>query len=158
MLREDFESRLRPFETPLRRLVRVGSRPDRNPAAAVDSLQFAVQNLRHIGLGVNLVFKFEAFAEFHEFVRVAGVTIAAAELAAPIGVQTPFERHAGPGSVQHALRFNLEILNDPLGLQQLALSRQPCNSDEARRGRIAEQHAPSIRLLFAYCQAKAFLM
>ena len=26
------------------------------------------------------------------------------------------------------------------------------DSDQARRGRIAEQHRPSIRLLFAYCQ------
>ena len=85
------------------RLIRIGGGADRYAAAAVDSFQLPPENPRHIRLRVDLVFELEAVAQFHEFVCVARVAILAAEFAAAVRIQTPLERHAGPGPVQQTL-------------------------------------------------------
>ncbi len=47
--------------------------------------------------------------ELHELVRVAGVAIDAAELAAAVGIDGPLERHAAGGAVQEATGGQLEV-------------------------------------------------
>jgi hypothetical protein len=91
-----------------------------------------------------------AFAQFHKLVGVARIAVSEAELAAPVRIQAPLKRHAGPGSVEQAAGFHLEIPDYPFGFQYFALRRKFRDSDQARQGRIAEQHPFNIRLLFAY--------
>src|SRR5215475_1649136 len=73
---------------------------------------------------------------------IAGVAIAAPELAPPVRIQSPRERHAGPDAIQDTARLQLEIADDALGFQNFALGRQSGDPDQARRGRIPEQHNP----------------
>ena len=120
------------------------------PLAAVDLLQFAAQDRLQVRFREDFVFEFGAVAQFHEFVGVAGVAIAAGELATSVRVDAPGERHAGPGAVEHAAAGDFEVLDHAFGFQNFALGREAGDADQARRGRIAEQqHEPNIRLLFA---------
>jgi hypothetical protein len=149
---EDFEGGPGALEAAFGGLVRVRCSADGDAGGAVDLHQFPAQNGRQVRFGVDLVFEFGAVAQFHELVGVAGVAIPASEFAPAIGIESPLKRHSGPGPVQHAFAADFEILDDPLRFQNLARGGKFGDPDQARRGRIAEQHPSSIRLLFAYCQ------
>ena len=82
-----------------------------------------------------------AFMEFHEFVCVTGIAVAAGELAAPVGVDGPRERQTGPGPVQHAAAVNFKVADGAFGFQYFALSGEARDSGQTRQGRIAEQHS-----------------
>jgi hypothetical protein len=56
------------------------------------------------------------------------------------------KRHSGPDPIQHASATDLEVLDGAFGFQNFALGGELCDSDQARRGRIAEQHD----LIFAF--------
>ena len=93
----------------------------------------------------------KAFAsQLHELVGVSGITVLASEFAAAIRIHGPRERHAGLRPVQQAARLNFEILDAGFRLERRAFGRQSRNPDQARRGRIAEQHDPIFRLFFAF--------
>src|SRR5712671_4101708 len=66
----------------------------------------------------------------HELVRVAGIAVAAGELAAAIGVDSPGEGHARFGAVQKAVSGELEVFYLAFGFQQLALSSQFRDADK----------------------------
>jgi hypothetical protein len=78
--------------------------------------------------------------QFHEFMRIARVTIPATEFTPAVWIQAPFKRHAGPGPVQQTLAADFEVLHPPFCFQYFAFRRKFRDSDKARRGRIAEQH------------------
>src|SRR5437667_6866942 len=78
--------------------------------------------------------------------RVAGITVFAAELAAPVRVDGPLERLAWLGAVENAARGNFKILHAAFGLEQFALGGQPGNPHEC--------HILYVRFLFASLQEK----
>jgi hypothetical protein len=81
--------------------------------------EFRAQEFRRPNFGIDLPLKVLSVPHLHELVRVAGVTILAAELASSVGIDGPGERHtparfavecgaAGEGKVLH-----LGALADP---------------------------------------------
>jgi hypothetical protein len=91
--------------------------------------------------GVDLVLEVEG-VHLHELMRVASVAVLAAELAAPVRVDGPLERHVRLGTVQDAARGDFEILNGAFGFQQFALGRQTRDAHECH-----SSFSPFIRLL-----------
>ena len=147
--RENLEDGVRPHETPLGGLIRIGRRADCNGLAFIDFRQLALQNFGHSRFRVDLVFECGGVF-FHELVRVAGVAIFAAEFAAAVGIDGPAERHARFGPVQQAARGDLEILHGAFGFENLALRSQLCNPYQATfvgrqfglGKRVEQQHVP----------------
>src|ERR1019366_24976 len=79
---------------PLRRLVRIGRRAERNGFPGLDSTQVTPQQIRSVLLDVDLPLELRTVAHFHEFVSVAGITVLAGELAAAIRIDRPGERQS----------------------------------------------------------------
>ena len=80
----------------------------------------------------NLLFEFVAI-QLHEFVRIAGVAIAAAEFAAAIGVDRPVERDVlGFAMIQDRANRQKEILRAALGLRARGGSGETRNADQFR--------------------------
>ncbi len=90
MMREFLQNRARNLVTPLGGLVRVGGGPNGDRLAILNLPQLLAQQIRGVLLDEDLVL--EVFVgHFHEFVRVAGITVFAGKLAAPIRIDRPGE-------------------------------------------------------------------
>ena len=134
---EDFEDGAGSAEAALGRLIGIGCGADGYRLIWGYFAQVSAQQRGGVGLGVDLVFEF-AGVEVHEFVRVAGVAVAASELAAAVGVDRPFEGQARFGAVEEAAGGEFEVLYLALGFQSLAFRGQ---------FRDADQHF----LMFSFC-------
>jgi len=144
MFGEGFENGACAFETAFGGLVGIGRGADGDAAGGVCAAQFAAEDLANVGFRVDAVLKIGAVAQFHEFMGIPGIAITAAKLTTPVRVDTPRKRHAGPGPVEHAAAIDLEIPDGPFGFQDFAFGRKASNTDQTRRGRIAEQQHTSI--------------
>ena len=114
--------------------------PQRYALAGLDAAQVLTQASLNAALGVDPVFEVVAVPEFHELMCVTGIAVAATKLAAPVRVQAPGERHAGPDTVERTAGFDLEILDRPLRFENFASGCQTRNTDQVRLRRIAGQH------------------
>ena len=95
-----------------------------------DLLQFAAQQFRGGGLGVDLVLEILAVLHPHEFMGIAGIAVFAAEFAATVWVDGPGEGHIRLGPVQNAASLDFEILDLRLRFQQRAFGGQFGDPDE----------------------------
>lgn len=127
---EDLQDGARAAEAALGGLVRVRGGPYGDAVLQRNPGQFAAQDARCGGFGVDLIFEFGGVLHSHEFVGIAGVAVAAAELAAPVGVNGPAEGHIGLGAIEDGAGGNLEIADLRLRLQQIALGGQACNAGQ----------------------------
>src|SRR4051812_42852494 len=100
--RENLEHRPCPSVTSFRRLIRIGRGAERNRFTGLYAGQFFCQMSFDVALGKNPVFELLTITQFHELVGVSGIAISATELAAPVRVEAPGERHAGPDPVERA--------------------------------------------------------
>jgi hypothetical protein len=87
------------------------------PVGTIQLAQLPAQDLRGGRLGVDLGLEFAPVFHPHELVRVARITVLAAELAAAVGIDGPLEGHVGLGAVEDAARADLEVLDLRLGFQ-----------------------------------------
>jgi hypothetical protein len=104
-------------------------------------------------LDVDFLLELCAVAHFHKFMSVAGIAVAAAELAATVRVDGPGERHSSlaVATIQQGFRGESEVFDFVSLAQGLALRGQPGDADE--RGFLGEREQGKrghIRLLFAY--------
>jgi len=82
----------------------------------------------------NLLLEFNAVADFHELVGVAGVTIFACELAAAIRIDCPGEGHLTTtiAAVQQRLHRQCEVFDFVPLADTFTMRGEACNSHQAR--------------------------
>src|SRR5581483_5733700 len=93
MVGELLEDRARDFIAVLGGLIGIGGRAQRDGFAWFDTPEFVAQKLGGVLLDVNLLFELQAVAHLHKLVGVAGIAIAAAELASAVWIDRPGEGH-----------------------------------------------------------------
>src|SRR6185295_11166800 len=140
----------------LGRLVGIGRGADRDRLALERGLPQALQeSLGRPLLDEDLALEVLPLAEIEEVVGVAGVAVGAAELAAPVGVDRPGERHAiGRAAVQDLADLETEILDAGPGADGLGIGIRPADrrgeredGEEGLRG-----HTLYLRLPSGRCQ------
>src|SRR5215470_2413409 len=94
MPREFLQDAAGDAKLPLRGLIGIGSRTDRDRLPPAHLLELLPQEPRRMLLDVDPAFEVERIAQLHEFMCIARVTILAAELAAAIRIDHPDEGHA----------------------------------------------------------------
>jgi hypothetical protein len=95
MLVEDLDHLTRDAVAAFGRLIGIGRCTDGDGVSHGDAPEFRGEGRAVPLFGENVCFEVVALAQFHELVRVAGVTIFAAVLAAAIGVEGPLEGEFG---------------------------------------------------------------
>src|SRR5947208_15956668 len=93
MPRKFFENRPRDLQLALDRLIRIGSRADRNLLARFYLANFLPQKFSRVLLGINLLLELDTVTHLHELVGVARITIFAGKLASPVRIDRPGKRH-----------------------------------------------------------------
>src|SRR5579862_7287077 len=142
---EYFENRPRYAIPPLGRLIRIGCGPDRDRFPAWNLVQLVAKPGGVELLRENLPLELERIAELHEFVRVAGVAILAAELAAPVRIDGPAERHPGARAVSDVgARWEFEILDAALGFDKRAFGGEAGDADEFRHASMFAIYSPIV--------------
>src|ERR1700694_974925 len=89
--RQFLEDRARNLETPLRRLIRISRRANRDLLRTLDLFQLRPQEPRRLLLDENLSFEVHAVPQFHELVGIPRVAVLAGKLAAAIRIDRPCE-------------------------------------------------------------------
>src|SRR5581483_8427884 len=132
--RQLFQNAARDLVAPFSRLIGIGRRAQRDLLAVLDLLQLLSQQPRRLLLDVNLALEVDAIAHLHELVRVARITIFAAELAASVGVDGPRERHArGSAAIEQRARRKGEVLYQVPLPDRLAFRGKLRDPDQLRR-------------------------
>src|SRR5690242_14816539 len=93
MTSELFEDSARHFVASLGGLIGISRGAESNRLVTFYFAQFMAQQVRRVLLDVNFLLELHAVAHLHELVGVAGVAVAAAELASAIGIDGPGEGH-----------------------------------------------------------------
>ena len=134
MSRELFQDAARDFIAALGGLVGIGCRAQSDRFIASYFAQFLPQKIRGVLLDVDLLLELHALAHFHKFVGVAGVAVAAAELASAVGVDGPGEGHlaVADAAVQQRLRGQREVLDLMTFAQGFTGGGEARNADECR--------------------------
>src|SRR5579883_143481 len=96
---------------------------------ALDLAQLLPQEVCRGSLGVDLILELGR-VHLHEFMGITRITVFTSELAAPIGIDSPPERHIWLCSVQNAAGGDFEILDGSLGFEQLACGSQEGDANE----------------------------
>src|SRR5437660_11509401 len=91
MPRQFLEDCPRNLETPLRRLIRICRRANRDLLRALHLSQFESQKPRCLLLDENLSFEVHAVPQFHELMGITRVAVLAGKLAASIRIDGPCE-------------------------------------------------------------------
>src|SRR5258708_37316110 len=153
----------RNLETPLRRLIRIRRRANRDLLPALDPFQLRPKQPRRLLLDENLSFKVHALPQFHELVRIARVAVLAGKLATAIRIDGPRERKIASAyhPAEQRSRPDGKVFNVVSLAQRLGFGGDPRDAHKFRMsggfaGQCEERKSrhKHIRYLFSYGTAK----
>ena len=139
--RKFFKNGARDLVAAFGRLVGIGCSPQRDRFVPFHAPQVVAEQPGSMLLDVNLLLELHAIAHLHELVRVAGIAVAASELAAAIRIDRPGERHLAitDAPIQQRLGRKREVLDVVPFAQRFAFRRQSGNANQLRLIRKREQ-------------------
>jgi len=134
LAREFFEDCPRHLVSTLCRLIGIGGGAQRDRFVRLHPPEFMPQKLGLALLYLDLLLELHAIAHLHELVRVAGVAVAAAELASAIRIDCPCEWHLplADATVQQGFRGQGEVFGVVTLSNGLAFRGQTGDANEAR--------------------------